>query len=228
MDLFSLQSVILLFLTFLYFYFFFSSSYSGKKSTGTDGRGAGGGRGIKNYPILGSLPDFFKNRSRFLDWTTGILASTPTNTLLFVRPGASNGIITANPANVEHILKTRFENYPKGERFIVLLGDFLGKGIFNSDGELWRIQRKTASYEFNSRSLRNFIVENVRWSSGAGLSPSSKRRPDLVERSTSRTSSSGSLSTTSASSPSTLTPAASLATEPAGASSCWRSRRPPS
>ncbi|KAK4795304.1 hypothetical protein SAY86_013298 [Trapa natans] len=157
MDLFSLQSILLLFLAYLCFYFFYFSSSSGKKSAGVDGRGGG----IKNYPILGSLPEFFMNRSRFLDWTTGVLASSPNNTLLFVRPGGSNGIITANPVNVEHILKTRFDNYPKGETFIAILDDFLGKGIFNSDGELWRIQRKTASYEFNSRSLRNFIMENV-------------------------------------------------------------------
>jgi cytochrome P450 len=63
--------------------------------------------------------------------------------------------------NVEYILKTNFENYPKGNRFIKLLGDFLGRGIFNSDGELWRVQRKTASYEFNTKSLRNFVMDNV-------------------------------------------------------------------
>ncbi|KAJ0938583.1 hypothetical protein HanRHA438_Chr02g0051421 [Helianthus annuus] len=35
-----------------------------------------------------------------------------------------------NPENIEHILKTRFENYPKGKPFTDLLGDFLGIGIF--------------------------------------------------------------------------------------------------
>jgi hypothetical protein len=34
----------------------------------------------------------------------------------------------------------------------VLLGD----GIFNADGELWRKQRKTASFEFASKNLRDF------------------------------------------------------------------------
>lgn len=59
------------------------------------------------------------------------------------------------------MLKTNFENYPKGDRTIHLLGDFLGQGIFNSDGHLWQIQRKTASYEFNTKSLRSFVMENV-------------------------------------------------------------------
>lgn len=63
---------------------------------------------------------------------------------------------------MEHILKSNFTNYPKGERFISLLEDFLGKGIFNSDGEMWLVQRKVASFEFSTRSLRSFVIENVR------------------------------------------------------------------
>lgn len=69
--------------------------------------------------------------------------------------------MTAYPPNVEHILKTKFENYPKGSRFIFLLQDFLGNGIFNVDAELWKLQRKTSSYEFNTKSLRNFVMEIV-------------------------------------------------------------------
>ncbi|KAI7725042.1 hypothetical protein M8C21_004033 [Ambrosia artemisiifolia] len=67
-------------------------------------------------------------------------------------------IVTANPENIEHILKTRFENYPKGKPFTDLLGDFLGIGIFNVDGELWSTQRKLASHEFSAKSLREFVV----------------------------------------------------------------------
>jgi cytochrome P450 len=59
------------------------------------------------------------------------------------------------------MLKTDFENYPKGDHFIMLLEDFLGRGIFNSDGKLWKIQRKTVSHEFNTKSLRNFVMQNV-------------------------------------------------------------------
>lgn len=69
------------------------------------------------------------------------------------------------------MLKTNFENHPKGERFIALLQDFLGKGIFNSDGELWRVQRKVASFEFSTRSLRSFVIENVRFELQTRLIP---------------------------------------------------------
>ncbi|XP_050245150.1 cytochrome P450 94A1-like [Quercus robur] len=151
MEFFSVQTFIFFFLLSLYLYFHFNSSKKKpiKKS------------GFKIYPIVGTLPEFLKNRHRFLDWTTETLGNCPTNTAVIRRPGKVHGIITANPSNVEHMLKTNFENYPKGNRFITLLEDFLGRGIFNSDGELWKLQRKTASYEFNTKSLRNFVMENV-------------------------------------------------------------------
>uniref|UniRef100_N1R1E5 Cytochrome P450 86A2 n=1 Tax=Aegilops tauschii TaxID=37682 RepID=N1R1E5_AEGTA len=90
------------------------------------------------------------NRHRVLDWLTEVLALQPTCTLVFRRPGGVRGVITANPTNLEHIMRASFDNYPKGQRFAALLHDFLGRGIFNADGEPWRAQRKAASYEFNT------------------------------------------------------------------------------
>ena len=40
--------------------------------------------------------------------------------------------------------------------------DLLGHGIFNSDGDEWKTQRKTASLEFSARSLRDLTVTAVR------------------------------------------------------------------
>ncbi|KAK4404722.1 cytochrome [Sesamum angolense] len=151
MELTSLQAFLFIFLLSLYLYIFFLRPKS-KNTTA---------HGFRIYPLVGTLPDFLRNRHRFLDWSTGVLSGCPTNTAVFRRPGKVHGVITANPQIVEHMLKSNFENYPKGPRFRILLTDFLGKGIFNTDGELWRIQRKTASYEFNTKSLRNFVMENV-------------------------------------------------------------------
>ncbi|KAG7027705.1 Cytochrome P450 94A1 [Cucurbita argyrosperma subsp. argyrosperma] len=142
-----------LFLTFLSLCLYLLLFASPKKSKSN--------QGFKHFPIVGTLPLFLLNRHRFLDWSTEVLSNCQTNTAVFRRPGKVHGVITANPLVVEHILKTQFENYPKGKRFISLLEDFLGRGIFNSDGEIWKVQRKTASYEFNTKSLRNFVMENV-------------------------------------------------------------------
>ncbi|KAJ7972069.1 putative Cytochrome P450 [Quillaja saponaria] len=152
MELLNLLSLLLFFVISFYAYLFYYNN-SSQKPTKT---------GFKTYPIIGALPEFLKNRHRFLDWTTDVLADCPTNTATLWRPGKARGFLTANPLNVEHMLKTNFDNYPKGDLFTIPLHDFLGQGIFNIDGEPWKVQRKTASYGFNSKSLRNFVMDNVR------------------------------------------------------------------
>lgn len=77
------------------------------------------------------------------------------------RLGARRTVVTANPENVEYILRTNFNNFPKGKPFTGILGDLLGCGIFNADGELWSTQRKLASHEFSTKSLREFVVKTL-------------------------------------------------------------------
>ncbi|KAJ1298176.1 hypothetical protein BS78_01G433800 [Paspalum vaginatum] len=117
--------------------------------------------GLEPYPLIGHLPQFVANRHRVLDWMTEALESQPTCTFVLHRPGGVRGAITANPANVEHFLRAGFDHYPKGPRLASLLHDFLGRGIFNADGDAWRAQRKVASHEFNTRSLRAFVARCV-------------------------------------------------------------------
>ncbi|WVZ51888.1 hypothetical protein U9M48_002988 [Paspalum notatum var. saurae] len=112
------------------------------------------GHGPRSYPVIGCLVAFYENRWRLLDWYTELLAASPTQTIVVDRLGARRTVVTANPANVEHILKSNFGNYPKGKPFTDILGDLLGTGIFNVDGELWYAQRKLVSHEFSARALR--------------------------------------------------------------------------
>lgn len=115
--------------------------------------------GPPSYPILGCLISFYKNRRRLLDWYTDLLYKSPTQTIVVRRLGARRTLVTANPANVEYVLRTNFNNFPKGKPFTEILGDLLGFGIFNVDGELWSTQRKLASHEFSTKSLREFLVK---------------------------------------------------------------------
>ncbi|KAM4079829.1 hypothetical protein ACB094_09G144700 [Castanea mollissima] len=151
MELFSIQTFLFFFVLSIYLYFRFNTST--KKPIKKPGP--------KIYPLVGILPEFFKNRHRSLDWFTENLRDCPTNSDVYWRPGKGYTFMTANPSDLEHVLKTNFGNYPKGNHFTPVLKDFLGHGIFNSDGELWKLQRKTASHEFNTKSLRNFVMENV-------------------------------------------------------------------
>ncbi|KAF7819428.1 cytochrome P450 94B3-like [Senna tora] len=124
-------------------------------------RAFSGHHGPPTYPLIGCLVSFYKNRNRLLDWYTQLLSHSPTNTIVLHRLGAPTTIVTANPQNVEYILKTNFNNFPKGKPFTDILGDFLGHGIFNVDGELWHTQRKLASHEFTARSLKYFVRKTI-------------------------------------------------------------------
>jgi len=64
----------------------------------------------------------------------------------------------SNPADVEHVLKKNFENYPKGQQIRTAFKDLLGEGIFAVDGHKWKTQRKTASHEFTVDKFRSFYM----------------------------------------------------------------------
>ncbi|CAN4100755.1 unnamed protein product [Withania somnifera] len=97
----------------------------------------------------------FKN---LCDWYSHLLKKSPSGTIHLHVLG---NVITANPENVEYMLKTKFENFPKGKQFSTILGDLLGRGIFAVDGEMWKFQRKLASLELGSVSIRSYAFEIV-------------------------------------------------------------------
>ncbi|KAH7854471.1 hypothetical protein Vadar_014168 [Vaccinium darrowii] len=90
-----------------------------------------------------------------------ILGNSPTSTFVLHRPLGRLQIFTANPSNVQHILKSHFHIYQKGAFFRMTQADLLGDGIFNTNGESWKFQRQIASHEFNTKSLRKFIEHVV-------------------------------------------------------------------
>ena len=62
--------------------------------------------------------------------------------------------------HLEHILKTRFDNYPKGPTWHAVFHDLLGEGIFNTDDDTWLFQRTTAALEFTTCTL---LQAMARW-----------------------------------------------------------------
>ncbi|KAK9122293.1 hypothetical protein Syun_019910 [Stephania yunnanensis] len=110
-------------------------------------------KGPKTWPIVGAAIEQLLNYERMHDWLVEYLSKS--KTVQVPMPFRSYTYI-ADPVNVEHVLKTNFANYPKGEVYHSYMEVLLGDGIFNTDGELWRKQRKTASLEFASKNLRDF------------------------------------------------------------------------
>ncbi|MCE3216147.1 hypothetical protein HAX54_005079 [Datura stramonium] len=111
----------------------------------------------KSYPIIGSFFSFIANKDRRIEWISDVLQSTSNLTFTLICPLSFHLIYTANPSNVHHMLKARFDNYPKGPFWRSTFADVLGDGIFNVDGDKWKYQRQIASHEFNITSLRKFI-----------------------------------------------------------------------
>ncbi|KAK3036853.1 hypothetical protein RJ639_031471 [Escallonia herrerae] len=125
----------------------------------------------KSYPLIGSYLAIFANRKRRIQWTSEVVTGIPSLTFVLKRPFGYVQVLTANPAVVQHMLKTHFHIYKKGDLNHTTLSDLLGNGIFNSDGTSWKFQRQVSSHEFNTRSLRKFVEQVVDTELNARLLP---------------------------------------------------------
>ncbi|KAF9352671.1 hypothetical protein BGX26_009555 [Mortierella sp. AD094] len=71
-------------------------------------------------------------------------------------PGFGRMIQIDTPENIEHVLKTNFANYGKGQAFVNIVGEFVGNGIFTSDGAKWKFQRQLASNIFKIKAFSEY------------------------------------------------------------------------
>ncbi|KAJ0040551.1 hypothetical protein Pint_26930 [Pistacia integerrima] len=125
----------------------------------------------KNYPLVGMLPDLLINTHRIHDWATKILERSQC-TFLFKGPWLANMDIlaTVDPANIHYIMSSNFSNFPKGPEFKEMF-DVLGDGIFNTDSDLWRSQRKAAQMLMNHQRFQKFLVKTSLEKLEKGLVP---------------------------------------------------------
>ncbi|XP_044491977.1 cytochrome P450 86B1-like [Mangifera indica] len=118
--------------------------------------------GLPVWPFLGMLPSLVAGlHGNLYERITDVLCSQ-NGTFRFKGPWFSslNCVVTADPRNLEYLLKTKFSNFPKGGFFRELVRDLLGDGIFSTDDEMWQRQRKTASIEFHSAKFRQLTTES--------------------------------------------------------------------
>ncbi|KAE8692731.1 Cytochrome P450 86B1 [Hibiscus syriacus] len=119
--------------------------------------------GLPVWPLLGMLPSLVTGvRADMYEWISDILCQQ-NGTFEFKGPWFSslNCVVTSDPRNLEHLLKTKFSVFPKGPYFRDTVRDLLGDGIFNADDETWQRQRKTASIEFHSAKFRKLTSESL-------------------------------------------------------------------
>ncbi|XVF01779.1 hypothetical protein REPUB_Repub04eG0118700 [Reevesia pubescens] len=119
--------------------------------------------GLPVWPFLGMLPSLVSGlQADMYEWISNILCQQ-NGTFKFKGPWFSslNCVVTADPRNLEHLLKTKFSVFPKGPFFRDTVRDLLGDGIFSADDETWQRQRKTASIEFHSAKFRQLTTESL-------------------------------------------------------------------
>ncbi|KXG19187.1 hypothetical protein SORBI_3010G019500 [Sorghum bicolor] len=104
-------------------------------------------------PLMGTMFRQLKNFDRLFDEHVKYALAHRTCRLVYA---GHSELFTADPAVVEHVLKTSFSKYSKGAYNIEIMKDLFGDGIFAIDGDKWRHQRKLASHEFSTKVLREF------------------------------------------------------------------------
>ncbi|TFK21754.1 cytochrome P450 monooxygenase pc-3 [Coprinopsis marcescibilis] len=63
---------------------------------------------------------------------------------------------TTEPDHIKALLSTQFDNFEKGESGIYRNEALLGKGVFNSDGEIWRFHRNMTRPFFSRDKISDF------------------------------------------------------------------------
>ncbi|CAA0839188.1 cytochrome P450- family 96- subfamily A-polypeptide 1 [Striga hermonthica] len=126
----------------------------------------------KNLPVIGMLPTLLLSVENIHDICTEVLRKSPRGTFLFRGPWFSNMEIlcTVDPADVHYIMSSNFQNFPKGPRFREIF-DVFGRGIFNSDSDSWRFQRKAARALLGHRGFFERLARVNREKIEAGLIP---------------------------------------------------------
>ncbi|KAH9307072.1 hypothetical protein KI387_011476, partial [Taxus chinensis] len=130
------------------------------------------GKGPVNWPVVGMMPWLLWNMSNIYENGAKVVIANG-GTFKFRGPWWCSShlfqVVTSTPANLEHILKNDFANFPRGPYFKGAFFDIFGHGLFTADGELWKHQRKamaiilssTASRDRNFSLLQNLVHEKL-------------------------------------------------------------------
>ena len=69
--------------------------------------------------------------------------------------------ILTHPRDIEHVLQTNAQNYRKGRSYRVMR-ESTGDGLFVSEGEFWRRQRRLAQHAFHRGRIAGFAETMIR------------------------------------------------------------------
>jgi cytochrome P450 len=118
--------------------------------------------GPPEWPLVQALPWLLRHRPALLEALVERSRAYGGATWTVKWPLSPRFFFITSPAAVEHVLRTRFDNYEKGPWFTEKLEVLLGAGIFNSDGPRWERARKLASHMFSQREFEETIMAALR------------------------------------------------------------------
>ncbi|KAI0002627.1 cytochrome P450 [Xylariaceae sp. FL0662B] len=104
-------------------------------------------------PIAGNGILFLQARQKLFDWFVKCERQFGYETFQISVPTLHPGVVINDPKNLEYVFKHE-GIFGKGDFFKRLSWDLFGTGIINSDGELWKIQRKAGLAFLNASNLR--------------------------------------------------------------------------
>jgi cytochrome P450 len=112
-------------------------------------------------PLLGNGLQILRHLPRIHDWIAEQRAAVGAGgaTFAMTQPLMPAIFVASSPSVLEWVLRTNAGNYVKGENFRRNFGPLLGKGIFVSDGEEWRWQRKLAARMFSVKGFKLYVSE---------------------------------------------------------------------
>ncbi|KAL6131917.1 hypothetical protein ACLB2K_070290 [Fragaria x ananassa] len=110
----------------------------------------------KRYPpVAGTVLHQLINRRKLNQYMTELACKHTTYRMLGL---FRHTVYTADPVNVEYMLKTNVANYGMGYLQEILSGIY-GDGIFTAEGDKWRRLRKASTSQFSTKVLRDFSSE---------------------------------------------------------------------
>jgi cytochrome P450 len=107
--------------------------------------------GPRGNVVLGSIGDIYRDRLRFVLDLARIYGDVLQYRVAHMRIYQIN-----HPEGVGRLLHDNHRNYSKDVATFGTLKLFLGNGLFTSDGDFWRRQRRLAQPAFHRRRVANF------------------------------------------------------------------------
>jgi cytochrome P450 len=126
---------------------------------------------IINWPVFGMLPGILQNAPHVHEFATRVLKHYG-GTFEFKGPWFTNMeyVLISDPTNIHHITSRNFSNYEKGPKFREIF-EPVGDGIFNSDSDSWRYQRKLIQSMIKNKKFELFLEKVSRGKVESGLIP---------------------------------------------------------